>query len=309
MNAHPSASQLAEALAARIDELVPRLLPLARRRGAYWSIGNTDGEPGDSLYVRRHGERAGGWTDTATREFGDALDLVAVVLRLDLRGAMREARGFLGITDGKPWQPPPPSAEVIKIDHGLRAALLEIWRGTMLPQGTAAERYLRNRGITLPLPPSLRFHPRLHYPRSGLQKPCLVAAVSGPDRLITAIQRIYITGNGKKADVSNPKLTVGRLGNGAVRLGAASDRLGIAEGLETGLSAMQVFGVPVWCALGTRLDGVAIPDTVTVLAILADNDDPGRRAAERAVHAHERLGRTVEVRYPPHGLKDWNDAL
>lgn len=309
MTARPSASELAEALAARVDDVVAALLPAAKRSGNYWHCGSIAGEPGDSLYVRRHGERAGAWTDAATQEFGDALDLVAAVMRCDMREAMQWARRFLGIEDGRPWQPPPPPAEVVKIDHGARAAALEVWRGTELPQGTPAERYLRGRSITVPLPPSIRFHRALRYPRSGLLLPCLVAAVSGPDRLITAIQRIYITSDGKKAGVSDPKLTLGQLGNGAVRLAAATEQLGLAEGLETGLSAVQLYGVPVWAALGTRMDAVAVPDTVTALALFADNDEAGRRAAERAMAIHERQGRTIEVIYPPNNLKDFNDAL
>lgn len=308
MMMRPSASDLAEALATRIDDLVPHLLPRARRSGGYFHVGSVDGEPGYSLYIHRRGERAGAWTDAAASQFGDALDLIAGVLRCDLREAMTWARRYLGIDDGKPWTPPPPAAQVLKLDHGARAAALDVWRGTEPLQGTPAERYLRNRGITIPIPASVRFHRRLRYPRSGLLLPALVAAVSGRDRLISGIQRVYITFDGRKAGVSDPKLTLGRLGNGAVRLAAAGEQLGLTEGLESGFSAMQMTGVPTWCALGTRLDAVAVPVTVTRLIIFGDDDEPGRRAADRACIAHERAGRTIEVRYPTRG-KDFNDEL
>jgi putative DNA primase/helicase len=38
------------------------------------------------------------------------------------------------------------------------AAALAIWRSTVAASGTPVEAYLATRGLTLPLPPSLRFH-------------------------------------------------------------------------------------------------------------------------------------------------------
>ncbi len=49
-------------------------------------------------------------------------------------------------------------------------------------------------------------------------------------------------------------MALGSIGNGAVRLGRAGKALGLAEGIETGLSAQQLFEVPVWAALGSRMD-------------------------------------------------------
>jgi putative DNA primase/helicase len=100
------------------------------------------------------------------------------------------------------------------------------------------------------------------------------------------------------------------LGSGAVRLGAAGELLGVAEGVETGLSAMQISGVPVWCCLmAGRMHRVAIPLTVRELHIFADDDEPGRAAAERTAELHTTAGRRVVLRFPPAGCKDWNDAL
>lgn len=105
-----------------------------------------------------------------------------------------------------------------------------------------------------------------------------------------------------------PRLTIGALGSGAVRLGLAGEGLGLAEGTETGLSAMQMFGIPVWCSLGAgRMHSVAIPNTVRELHIFADDDESGRAAAQRVVTAH--WHRKVIVHYPPLGCNDWNDAL
>ncbi len=147
------------------------------------------------------------------------------------------------------------------------------------------------------------------YKPSGLRLPSLVAAVSGPDKRVTAIQRIYLQTNGAgKAGVQVPKMTRGPLGNGAVRLAPADDTLGLAEGIETAFSAMELHGVPTWAALGTRFDAIAIPETVNRLIIFGDNGGPGEAAVERAIKKHQCFGLSVEARFPPGDIKDWNDV-
>jgi hypothetical protein len=101
-------------------------------------------------------------------------------------------------------------------------------------------------------------------------------------------------------------LTKGPLGNGAVRLGAAQEIMGIAEGTETALSAMMLTGMSVWASLGgKRLHNVELPAFVREVHIFADNDQPGREAAYRASDVHLKLGRTVEMRRPPSEFKDY----
>jgi hypothetical protein len=137
----------------------------------------------------------------------------------------------------------------------------------------------------------------------------LIAAMSGADHKVTAIQRIYLRSDGsEKADVEFPKKTLGCLRNGACRLGPAGRELGLSEGIETGLSAMELHRVPVWAACGSRMDAIAIPDEVERLIIFADNGEPGVRAAERAAARHARPGRSVEIKSPPAPFKDWNDV-
>jgi len=72
MNTPPP--EIAKLLADQVDALVPDLLPGARPSGGYWHAGNTAGDPGHSLYLRRGGPKMGRWVDAATGEFGDLLD-------------------------------------------------------------------------------------------------------------------------------------------------------------------------------------------------------------------------------------------
>ncbi|WP_236616814.1 MULTISPECIES: toprim domain-containing protein [Sphingobium] len=105
-------------------------------------------------------------------------------------------------------------------------------------------------------------------------------------------------------------MTLGRPDHAAVMLGAATSVLGLAEGVETALSAMILFGVPVWATLGSeRLHQIAIPDRVERLILFPDNDIAGEIGVAHALEAYEACGRDIAVEFPPHGFKDWNDVL
>jgi hypothetical protein len=140
--------------------------------------------------------------------------------------------------------------------------------------------------------------------------PALVAGIHDRDNVITAVHRTYLDPNGHgKAKLKVPKMALGGFRGGAIRLATAQPKLGLAEGIETGLSAMQLFGVPVWVAAGTRYHGVALPPTVREVVIFPDNGPPGHDAAKRAVKFFTQQGRRVRVQYPPGQFGDWNDAL
>jgi putative DNA primase/helicase len=182
---------------------------------------------------------------------------------------------------------------------------LEIWGMATAVEHTVVELYLRARGITIVPPPSLRCAGG-GYP---ITDPAVVAAVQAPDRRTIAVQVTRLDPSGeRKAQVPIPRRTYGSLGNGAVRLAAAGDVLGLAEGVESALSAMQLSGVPTWACLGaSRMHRVALPDSVRELHVFMDNDGPRRDAGERTAHAHQH--RRVVLQRPPDHLKDWNDFL
>ena len=97
---------------------------------------------------------------------------------------------------------------------------------------------------------------------------------------------------------------------GAVRLGPAGEALGIAEGVETALSAMELSGITCWASLGAqRLPRLWLPEAVRTVYIFADADEPGRKAARQAAERYEREGRRVLIRRPASGFGDWNDVL
>ena len=194
-------------------------------------------------------------------------------------------------------------------DRGGGAAL-DIWRAAQPGAGTKVGTYPRARAITLPVPPSLRFHMNLTYTQTDTGFPAVVAGVQGPDSKIVAVHRTYLLPDGRgKAQVSKPKMALGPIGNGAVRLAKADTELGLAEGVETALSAMQIFDTPCWAVLGSRFDKVWLPDVVRRVELFADSGPAGLSAAHKAVEAFTGQGRKVTLRLPPEGFGDWNDAL
>src|SRR3546814_2115253 len=193
------AAELARRLARDAEAVCRHYLPNGRRHGRYWLVGDVRNTPGRSLYVRLTGPEsgpgaAGKWTDAATSEHGDLLDLIALNRGLDaFRDVLDEARRFLCLPRSQPLHPTreplPPS--------GSPEAARRLFRTSRPIAVTHAEAYLRARGITARLDwPSLRFHPALWYraDRDSVREswPGLLAAVTDADGRITGVHRTWL---------------------------------------------------------------------------------------------------------------------
>ncbi len=190
------------------------------------------------------------------------------------------------------------------------AAALAIWKATIPASGTPVEVYLATRGLTAPLPPSLRFHRGLRHPSGGIW-PCMVAFVTrGVDDAPLGIHRTFLVRDGSgKAPVNPTKMMLGPCRAGVVRLAAPGDLLMVGEGIETCLAAMQATGTPAWAALSTSgLRGLDLPWVVREVIVLADGDDPGEAAARDSAQRWKRQGWRVRIAHPPRGM-DFNDLL
>lgn len=112
---------------------------------------------------------------------------------------------------------------------------LAVWREAVPVRGTLAETYLRGRGITCPLPDSLRFHPACWHGGTAQRLPAMIARVDGLPRL--AVHRTYLRPDGSgKAEVHPAKAMLGAALGGAVRVADGHGPLVVAEGIETALS-------------------------------------------------------------------------
>lgn len=194
----------------------------------------------------------------------------------------------------------------------MAARAQEIWQQAIPIEGTLGARYLASRAIDRSSS-SLRFHAStpVGRGRSVRFRPAIIAAVREQARLV-AIQRIFLTGDppGLARDMARPKLALGRPLHGAVQLNPAGTALGLAEGVETALSASILLGIPVWATLGNeRLARIALPPSVRRLVLLPDLDAPRRLAEARARTAYACDGREIETLWPWGGLNDWNDVL
>jgi hypothetical protein len=187
---------------------------------------------------------------------------------------------------------------------------LAIWEESAPADGTLVERYLASRGIRIPPPSSIRFHPRLKH-RSGRRWPAMIALVTnGTTGDAIGIHRTYLRPDGAgKAPLVPAKMMLGPCRGGVVRLGDSRGKLLIGEGIETCLSAMQATGIPTWSALSTSgLRALDLPAEIHEVIVLADGDDPGEAAARDCTRRWRREGRSVRIARPPRGL-DFNDLL
>lgn len=185
-----------------------------------------------------------------------------------------------------------------------------LWLEAQPIAGTLAETYLRGRGITCPLPETLRFVPSCWH-ASARRYPAMVAMVEGCERF--AAHRTYLAADGAgKAKADPAKAMLGAVQGGAVRLSDGPGPLVVAEGIETALSLLSgILRGPatVWAALSTSgIRGLHLHPEPGRLSIANDGDAPGREAAHALATRAHGLGWQVSLLPAPEG-QDWNDVL
>lgn len=228
---------------------------------------------------------------------------------------VRRALAELGLLDDEPRPSreahlSAPKIAAQPVDEERIARAERIWNESCPLSFTAAEAYLRRRAIpeSLWASPALRFHPRMTSLDDRLRRPALVAAITDAEGALQGVQVTLLSAHGTaKAAVPTPRRVIGKLMGGVVRLHEAQGELAIGEGVETMLSAADIFHWPAWAALtADNLSRLAIAAPVQQLIIAADNDDAGLRAAQ-ALRSHVRATTAVSIEAAPDGYSDWND--
>lgn len=286
-----SASELSRALARKAEAVCRHYLAAGRREGRYWVVGNVHGSAGRSLYVRLHGGEhgkgaAGKWTDAATSEYGDLLDLIALNCgHRTLADTLDEARQFLSmpqpVSDFDPSEPRPPT--------GSRKAARRLFAASKSIAGTFAETYLRHRAITdIRRERWLRFHPRCWYrpndddrPGTPTAFPALIAAVTDDAGVITGVHRTWLdSATCGKAAVATPRKAMGDLLGAGVRFGAAGPIMAAGEGIETILSLRTpIPAMPMIAGLSApHLAAITFPRGLRRLYVARDQDPAGDTA-------------------------------
>jgi len=193
-----------------------------------------------------------------------------------------------------------------------KEAAQTIWGASTSLHDTLGAQYLNNRGIPTPTegwPDCLRFHPALPYPGKSGRYPTLVGRVDDVYGQLTAIWRIYLRADGRKADVPNAKLGLGPAGGGAVRIGGVRQRIAVAEGIETALGYWLLTGrrYPCWAALSTSgMTGIEIPLGVGQVVVVPDGDKPLRKkdgAYVEAIPAGRKAAQALYVKLVERGIR------
>jgi len=269
------------------------------------------------------GPKCGKWSDFASGEHGDMLDLIGRELGLDKRGAIDWAKDWLGGDIGDypscPTVPAPrerdsgtagqdPDVE----RHHRQNRALAIWNEAGSVTGTLAEAYLvKERGLLLPTDilaaDVFWFNPKLYY--DGAHVPGMVALMRDPATSEpVGIQRTFLTPDGKKIERR-------MLGSAGVVMLSSREEveygLGLAEGMENGLAVMAIAGwLPVWAAMSAgAIRNFPILAGIDALTIFADPEQVGMDAARSCARRWSDAGKEVTIAAPPDVQRDWNDEL
>lgn len=317
------ASELARRLAREAEAVCRHYLSNGKRAGRYWLVGDVHNTPGRSLFVRLQDSPkgpAGKWTDAATSEHGDLLDIIRESLGLrDFREVAEEARRFLKLPRSEPELV---SKRVLpRVAIGSQEAARRLFAISVPIERTIVETYLHRRGITpVHHGGSLRFHPRCYYrPDEHLPTetwPAMIACVTDLDGRITGAHRTWLDPDGfdrirlGKAPIDTPRRAMGDLLGHAVRFGASNDDVLIAgEGIETMLSLRCVLpSMPMAAALSANhLAAMLLSADLRRIYIARDADAAGN-AVQTTLAQRARAAGIEPIALSPR-LGDFNEDL
>lgn len=244
---------------------------------------------------------------------GDGFALVMRMKGWDFKQVAAEVEAIVGNV------PPDQVDRRQRSEDSLRDAMNAVWTaGVLIEAGDPVGKYLAGRGIRpSTYPRALRFLEKCRFQDGDKASwhPAMLAKVTGPDGKPCTVHRTYLTAGGAKAAVPEVrKLMAGKLAKGcAIRLAPVAPKIGIAEGIETALSASVIWSMPVWAAVSaTMLMQWEPPASVTEVVVFADNDKSyaGQSAAFALAHRLAAVKHlTVSVEMPTDAGTDWNTVL
>lgn len=231
---------------------------------------------------------------------GTGIDFVMRFHKIEFKEAAQRIEAVIGdASEAKP--------ETVTKDA--RRAMRALWSaGVPITRDCAAGSYLERRGIVLEkYPPSLRYVSQALAASNVWSAAMIAKCVAGAQAVNVHKTFLDDVGSEPKKKLMHAPLPGGTV----VMLGAAGETLGIAEGIETALSASKIFDMPVWAAINAgNLCKFVPPETVKNLWIFGDNDENfvGQSAAYALAKS---LSKRVSVRVEIPGTpgNDWNDVL
>jgi putative DNA primase/helicase len=257
---------------------------------------------------------------------GDGVKLVMLVTGRDFIGAMKliervigpGGHGHGGGCGGGNGAPFPRNGGGA---NGVTRDPLKSWLDAYVDVfATTVDLYHRGRGVALTPAEalSLRFHPALfHWPTQG-KWPAQIALVTRFDGTPVTCHQTFLKVDGSgKAPLEKPKLFPSGANptGGGVWFGNvdANHEFIVAEGVESTLSAMRLYGAMAGCAAlscgGVR--ALILPPTARKVRVFADHDELGQgiAAAKDAARRWLAEGRSVTVTMASEPGEDANDIL
>jgi hypothetical protein len=265
-----------------------------------------------SCIIHLTGPRAGTGHDFATNQHAGPIKLIEHATSLKGKALIEEAARIAGATPievqptrRKAKRDPAQDAErqMREIEH--------ILSGCVPLAGSLAVRYLEGRGLPMPDCPDVLFHPDLTDRDTARGYNGLVAIVRNEKGERTGgIWRTFLSDDGTAKAPPGRKM-LGTVTGGAVQLApvGADGHLGVAEGVETSLAVMQLFGLPCWATLSTSgMRAWNPPANLRRVTIFADAGEPGIAAACVLAGRLAGFGIETAIREPLHG-DDFNSDL
>jgi putative DNA primase/helicase len=238
---------------------------------------------------------------------GDGFDLASKVSGLSFREIAEKVEGLLGkATNFTPNQ-------ANQTDLANRRAMEATWRACRLASEVSpVGGYLTARVGCLWPSNLIREHSGVW--SEGQSHPAMVSKIVSHEGKAVNLHLTFLTNQGQKARVqTTKKVMAGKLPDGcAVRLAPSQPRMGVAEGIETAISAAILFDMPVWaCVNGGLLSKWIPPINAEEITIFGDHDENYSGQA-KAFHLANRLEvqfkRRVTVTIPTMAGQDWNDV-
>lgn len=235
---------------------------------------------------------------------GKGLTLLIKALNIDFVTACKELEKVVGKVekhDVKPEKKASPERlrEMFKASKPIENGDPVVW-------------YLNKRGIVA-FPTTLRYGRTWEY-ETKQDQDAMLAVFSRADGEAVTIHRTFVK-DGDKLDIESPRKVMPplkKMTGGAVRLYPQAEEMGIAEGIETAMSASILYEMPVWAATSAvLLENWEPPPGIKRLWIFGDNDEEtwtGHKSAYTLANRLAVAGQLVWVEMPK-SPGDFNDEL
>ena len=195
-------------------------------------------------------------------------------------------------------------------------------------KGTQAEEYLKGRRINVLPRKGVRYEQATKEPQTQQVMGSMTSAMTNDRMKIAYFHRTYLKDGLKAQDINAKKIftaegqeqtTCDKCGSSisrgaTIKMFDCDSTMGIAEGIETALSATQIYECPTWSTANSGyMKDFTAPPSVKHLMIFADNDLNGNGLAAAFTCGNRNINRRdgvdkVTIRTPT-DVVDFNDML